>query len=105
MSKTFYNGWTGKHVTLDDSNLTEKEAAIMIQTRDNNFSDFMTSDGDWTFALNEDEAVPNASFGGVLTSLIKKGYIVIWNEKTPDSTTALTEAGKKLFSDYTGESK
>ena len=97
--KKFTAAWTGKETELNNSNLTTMETAVLIAARNNDYNDCLET-STWTFAVEETaEGVAVEQFRGVCSSLIKKGYINITLHKK-DSYFALTEEGKKLFSDY-----
>lgn len=99
-TKEFKASWTGKMVTLDTSNLTEMETAVMIAARNNEYHDCMEG-GTWSFTVNDNaEGVGYKQFSGVCSSLIKKGYARVSDAGTDDAIFSLTPTGKNLFSDY-----
>ena len=99
-SVEFKASWTGEMVTLDASNLTKMETAVMIAARNNEYCDCMES-GTWSFTVNDNaEGVGYKQFSGVCSSLIKKGYAAVTDAGTDDAIFGLTPKGKKLFSDY-----
>lgn len=96
----FKASWTGEMVTLDASNLTKMETAVMVAARNNEYCDCMES-GTWSFTVNDNaEGVGHKQFSGVCSSLIKKGYAGVADPGTDDAIFYLTQEGKKLFSDY-----
>ena len=99
-SKEFKASWTGEMVTLDTSNLTKMETAVMIAARNNEYCDCMES-GTWSFSVSDNaEGVGLKQFSGVCSSLIKKGYAAVTDPGTDDAIFGLTPKGKRLFSDY-----
>ena len=98
--KEFKASWTGEIVTLDTSDLTKMETAVMIAARNNEYSDALEN-GTWSFAVSDNaEGVGVKQFSGVCSSLIKKGYARVTDPGTDDAIFGLTKKGKRLFSDY-----
>lgn len=99
--KKFKSEWTGKEVALNNENLTEMETAVLIASRNNEYEDCIEEcSSTWTFSVQDNaEGVEKNQFRGVCSSLIQKGFIAI-DVMDGDSYFCLTEAGKKLFSDY-----
>lgn len=91
-------------IKIDTSNLTDLETKVMINARTNWYSDVLESDGEWVCALEEGTFSLNMKqIRGTIASLVKKGYMGVYKDRNPkDDTFYLTEAGKKLYSDYQG---
>jgi hypothetical protein len=97
----FVADWTRQEVELNTENLTKLEASVMIASRNNEYEDAICWGSTWTFTVYDNsECTSDRQFGGVCSSLIRKGYINIMLEGQ-DSYFCLTEKGKQLFSDYT----
>lgn len=92
--------WTNKEVELNTDNLTKLETAVMIAARNNEYEDAING-STWTFTVydNAEGITSERQFGGVCSSLTKKGYISIFVD-SEDSYFCITEKGKRLFSDY-----
>lgn len=100
--KKFTASWTRKEVELNDTNLTALETSVMLAARNNEYGDCLEG-GTWTFTVfDNSDCTSDRQFGGVCSSLIRKGYINVFTEGE-DGYFNLTEAGKKLFSDYTSD--
>ena len=90
--------WKSKEVVLSTTGLTEMEIAVLISSRNNCFGDVMEG-GQWSFAVGDDAiGVGVTQYRGVLSSLVKKGLVVISGRKN-DEMFALTNKGRVLFSD------
>ena len=97
----FVADWTSKEVELNTENLTALETAVMIASRNNEYADCLET-GTWTFSVcdNAKGITNERQFGGVCSSLIRKGYIAVTEWGSEDSVFGLTVKGKMLFSDY-----
>lgn len=95
MTKVFKAEWTNEMVELDTSNLTEMESSVMIAGRNNEFEDAFVEGSTWSNVV-ADNSVGAKSYRGVVSSLIKKGYVEIKGYKN-NETFSYTESGKKLF--------
>lgn len=97
---TFTSSWFKKDVTLNTEGLTDNEVKVMIAVRNNEFTDAMTSMcGPWTFSVQSNSGINPKSFKGVLSSLVKKGQVEVF-DNDGDTCTFLTEAGAKRYSDF-----
>jgi predicted transcriptional regulator len=94
----FTANWSGKQVTLNTEGLTKNEVAVMIAVRNNNFSDIYAEDSgqDWSFGVCESSGLSEKVYRGVVSSLIKKGFIII-DGKGSDATLGLTPRGGALY--------
>lgn len=100
--KTFIASWPNKEVELNTDNLTALETSVMIAARNNEYNDCIDC-CTWTFTVfDNSDCTSERQFGGVCSSLIRKGYIEVGDDGE-DSCFMLTEAGKQLFSDYNQE--
>lgn len=91
----FIASWTGESEILVADDLTENEVKVMIASRNNEYCD--TMDGTtWSFAVCDDAKLSPKVYRGVVSSLIKKGYVIVAGDRN-DEVFALTDAGKELF--------
>jgi hypothetical protein len=102
--KEFKASWSKAQITVETEGLTDKEVDVLIAARNNEFNDCLTDDYTWCFAIINNSGMISSVARGVISSLIKKGYCGVSNEKKVDDRTFwLTEEGRKLFSDYSKE--
>ena len=106
MEVRFVADWTNKEVVLNTDNLTKLETAVMVASRNNEYSDCLRNPT-WTFTImdNAEGITSDRQFGGVCSSLMRKGYINVDAYSDEESIFGLTEKGKQLFSDYNKEGK
>lgn len=97
-----------KKIKSDElSKLTEMEIKILEAARcDSCFGDYLECHGNWSFSICDSVGIPEKQYRGVISSLIKKGYIQIWdyeNEspgKFRNSVFDYTKKGAMLFNDW-----
>ena len=87
--------------------LTELEIKVLQAARKTNFGDCLEG-GQWSFAVCDAAGLDPKVYRGVVSSLIKKGLVTIWDDDPdrldrqfdPYKETMVfdyTEAGKELF--------
>jgi len=74
---------------------TEKEKAIFLGSRDNDYANVFEEGCTWTFAVIDSSGLSPKEARGVLSSLIKKEIIVI-EDYDDDTIFSYTIEGKKL---------
>ena len=86
--------------TLITDNLTPKEVEVLIASRISDFSDAY-DEGTWSFDVQEKCKLPVKSYGGVVASLVKKGYVTLYDYERfgrfRDMVFVLTDKGRNLF--------
>lgn len=91
-------------------NLTENEMKVM-QTIDRSCYGEYLRDAIWFFEISDDSGLKSTSIPGVVSSLVKKGYVATsdcWAGDKCDFDTAtieMTEAGAKAYIDQNGGSE
>ena len=89
--------------------LTEKEIKVLKASRITDFGDAAEKYGTWSFAVQDGCGLPKRSYGGVVSSLVKKGYVSIFDSEGKrqyrDMVFTLTDTGRALFSDELPENK
>jgi hypothetical protein len=82
------------------NSLTENEIKVLNAGRTNCFSDCLES-ATWSFAVCDESGLDEKIYRGVVSSLIKKGYVWIQDDsnkgKFADMVFGYTEKGKSLF--------
>lgn len=80
--------------------LTANEIEVLNASRVTDYGDCMDG-GEWSFAVADKAGMNPRVFRGVAASLVKKGYVAIWDNgekgRTEDMVFSLTEAGRALF--------
>ncbi|MGY3386848.1 DNA-binding MarR family transcriptional regulator [Paenibacillus polymyxa] len=78
--------------------LTKKEMMIMEAGRTNDYSDLIEGHGEWTFAIIDASGLDGSTARGVISSLVKKGYLIVTPQPGEvDSLTAYTEKGIRFM--------
>lgn len=93
----FKAAWTGDIEVLNADNLTENEVKVMIAARNNEYGDCISAGSTWSFTVCDNSGLTEKVYRGVVSSLIKKGYIRIGGPRG-DAVFHLTDEGKKLYS-------
>lgn len=82
-------------------NLTEMErTAMSVQNTD--FGTLLEGDETWAFAWMGETGIPEKQLRGVMSSLIKKGLIVVVKRRGDDDTLYYTEEGIRVSKNITG---
>ena len=93
----------GAEVELRTEGLTENEIKVMIAIRNNDYSDILESERDWSFAVCDTSGLGEKTYRGVASSLVKKGIIEIFDSEDKgrfgDMILELTDLGKTYYSD------
>jgi hypothetical protein len=99
---TFEARWFGVETTLNTTTLTENETIVMIAMRNNEYSDIYVSGSEWNKGVCEESELTSKVYRGVVSSLIKKGYVKVFEGmKFEESTISLTYEGKILYGNET----
>lgn len=89
---------------MKTAGLTDLEVKVLEASRVTNFGDCL-EDGQWSFAVCDKSGLGEKVYRGVVSSLIKKGLIYIWDDgdtprgKFEDMVFEFTDKGRKLFED------
>ena len=67
----------------------------MIASRNNEYGDAMDG-ATWSFTVCDNSRLSPRVYRGVVSSLIKKGYAIVFGKRN-DETFVLTDEGKNLF--------
>jgi hypothetical protein len=80
--------------------LTELEVKVLEASRNTDFGDCLEY-GQWSFAVCEKSGLDEKIYRGVVSSLVKKGLVNIWDQegrgKSGDMVFDFTDEGRKLF--------
>lgn len=80
------------------SNLTARERVMLSRFRNNNYCEDPENDATWTFTLGESQVQMTNQEKGTLSSLVKKGIVVV-SGSGDDSTVRLTPIGLEWLKD------
>lgn len=85
-------------------NLTELEVKVLEASRHTDYGDCL-EDGQWSFAVCDKSGLNEKIYRGVVSSLVKKGLVNIWDNgdipkgKFEDQVFEFTDKGRQLFED------
>ena len=80
--------------------ITEKERMLLEGSRRSDFGDAYRDEYPWTFDAIDHSGLEAKEARGVLSSLEKKGLIVVLDPNTNDSAIKMTDEGKKVCDEY-----
>ena len=87
---------------MKTQNLTELEVKVLEASRKTDFGDCLEY-GQWSFAVCDKSGLDEKVYRGVVSSLVKKGLIQIFDQegrgKFKDQVFEFTDKGRSLFSD------
>lgn len=84
-------------------NLTKMEKMVLNALRNNDYNDCYTDPCTWAFAAIDYSTLNAKQARGVMASLIKKGLMGFQEDKDDEDLVWLTDEGKALFENATGE--
>jgi len=85
---------------LNTKGLTESEEKVLRASRETDYGDCLI-EGQWSFAVCDAAKMNEKQYRGVVSSLVQKGYITIWDNEDKgrfrDMVFSYTESGRKLW--------
>jgi|WetSurMetagenome_2_1015567.scaffolds.fasta_scaffold01476_4 hypothetical protein len=85
---------------MKTENLTKFEILVLEASRKTDFGDCLEY-GQWSFAVCNKSGLDEKIYRGVVSSLVKKGLISIWDEggkgRFKDQVFEFTDKGRELF--------